>query len=404
MIHILVMATLVSTGAEVQVQHLDGAVERGRLVSLEPDQLSIEIDGVATPIPFSRVLRIVPKQEASPPKDVPQVWVALRDGSRVVGTAYRQSDGLARVVLLGGETLELPTKTVRSVRLHAPAPDLQTQWEGIVAREMKGDAVIVRHPGPSLDYVEGTLGTVTDDKVQFTFDGESASVPRARLEGFLYYTPSHDDAARVICRVADVWGNQWNAVGLKLIGNELRIQAAADVSVALPLEQMAELDFAGENIVYLSDLEPLTLQWTPFLASRTVSTDLSRLFQPRRDRSFSGDKLRLRSSGDTTRVQEYEKGLALHSRTEIVYRLPEGFRRMKAVVGLDGAAGANGSVQLTISGDGQTLLNTAITGQDNPRPLDIDVAGIRRLTILVDFSDGLAIADQLDLCNLRITK
>ena len=50
------------------------------------------------------------------------------------------------------------------------------------------------------------------------------------------------------------------------------------------------------------------------------------------------------------------------------------------------------------------LYRQAISGRDQPRTLDLDISGIRRLRILVDFGERLDIADHLHLCNARILK
>ena len=100
----------------------------------------------------------------------------------------------------------------------------------------------------------------------------------------------------------------------------------------------------------------------------------------------------------------YPKGLALHSRTEIVYRLPARFSRFRAVVGIDDAVRRGGKTRLVIRGDGQELLNAAVAGSDAPRPVDLDLTGVRRLTIVVDFGDSLSAGGYLLLCNARLSK
>ena len=52
----------------------------------------------------------------------------------------------------------------------------------------------------------------------------------------------------------------------------------------------------------------------------------------------------------------------------------------------------------------RSMLDTAVAGNDPPKPIDVDVAGVRRLTILVDFGDSVNVGDQLLLCNARISK
>ena len=124
---------------------------------------------------------------------------------------------------------------------------------------------------------------------------------------------------------------------------------------------------------------------------------MAQFYAPRCDRSFDGGPLQL---GGT----QYRKGLALHGRTEFVYRLPHRFSRFRAVAGIDDAVRPGGRVRLVVRGDGRELLDAAVAGSDPPRPVDLDLTGIRRLTIVVDFGESLSTGDYLLLCNARLSK
>ena len=386
------------------MEKLDGSIVTGQLVALETGELTITTGDGPRTLRTTEILSLAPQPQASPTAVRPQVWLHLTDGSQVRGTTFRESAGTAVVGLLGGDSMELPTRSIRRVRFNPPNDAINNQWDEIVSRQATVDVVIVRRPGANLDYVEGALENVTDQTVRFSFDGDAVDVPRSRLEGLVYFVPEGDSSPRIICRAVDIDGNSWNATSAALSGADLRLRTGADVSLSMPWHRLEKLDFGSGNVIYLSDLEPFQVQWTPLLASTVVSDGLERLFQPRRDQSFSGEELRLRFAKESNRIQEFRKGLAIHSRTELGYRLPNGFRRLTAWVGIDEGADDGGSARLTISGDGQPLLDCVITGQDDPVPIDFDIEGKQRLSILVDFSDDQAIAGQLDLCNIRITK
>ena len=117
---------------------------------------------------------------------------------------------------------------------------------------------------------------------------------------------------------------------------------------------------------------------------------------PKMDRNRNGGPLEV----DGTK---YAKGLCIHSRTTIVYRLRGRFSRFKAVAGIDQEFRDLGNVQLVIHGDDKVLFDAAIAGK-TAKTLDLDVAGVRRLTILVDFGENMDIGDYLDLCGARFEK
>jgi hypothetical protein len=66
--------------------------------------------------------------------------------------------------------------------------------------------------------------------------------------------------------------------------------------------------------------------------------------------------------------------------------------------------GDRGHVRLIVRGDGRILFDAALSGRDPPQPLQINIEGVRRLTILVDYGEDLDVADHLDLANARISK
>ena len=105
------------------------------------------------------------------------------------------------------------------------------------------------------------------------------------------------------------------------------------VKVERPLAEIKSFDFSLGKVQYLSDLKPESVVWTPFFGQGQVSPTLERFYAPRMDRNFESNPLQLEKT-------IYSKGLALHSRTEIVYRLPGAYGRFKAVAGIDDAVAA----------------------------------------------------------------
>jgi hypothetical protein len=180
---------------------------------------------------------------------------------------------------------------------------------------------------------------------------------------------------------------------------------------AWPLDDVQFADFSGGKIKYLSDMEPASQNWSPLVGLPAGLTLASEYGQPRRDHSAFGGKLALlqKTEADddanllSTR-HEFDRGLALRSRTELVYRLPAQFSRFRAVAGIDPAASTSGNVQLAILADDQPLLEAEIASDGPPLPIDLDIAGARRLKILVNFGENQDSGDWLNLCDAKIVK
>jgi hypothetical protein len=156
----------------------------------------------------------------------------------------------------------------------------------------------------------------------------------------------------------------------------------------VPDEQVLSLDFSSGKVRFLSQLEPREVKYTPFF---------DQVWTYCRDRPRDGGSLRLGN-------KEYARGLWIHSRTFLKYRLSGDYRRFQAVMGIDQAVAPLGNVHVVISGDGKTLLESDVRGSDPPQNLDLDVAGVRDLEILVDFGGDLDIADHLDLADAKVVK
>jgi hypothetical protein len=148
------------------------------------------------------------------------------------------------------------------------------------------------------------------------------------------------------------------------------------------------LDFSLGKVRYLSQLEPREVKYTPFF---------DQVWTYYRDRPRDGGMLRLGN-------KEYARGLWIHSRTLLKYRLNAEYRRFQAVMGIDQAVAPLGNVHVVISGDEKVLHQSDVRGTDPPLNLDLDIAGVRELEILVDFGGDLDIADHLDLADAKVIK
>lgn len=393
----LLLTVLLAAGPEVEAQTLDGKTVAGVLAALDAKQATIETPTGKVALEISGLLGLSVKLPAEKKPDAgaaPGAWIELVDGSTFTGRDYAAQGGKARVTLLDGEVLELPTADIATVRLQPAADAIGKEWTRIVGMKIDGDLLVVRKDD-AVDYHKGVLGTVTDKSVDLTLDGEKIPVKRPKVLGVVYYHAGGRELPAQICTVTDAAGAVWSVRGLELT-DKVRWTTVSGVAVARPLAAVAKIDFSAGKVAFLSDLKPESSKYTPFF--NTDKDDVPTLFLPRNDMNQDGKPLKL---GGT----QYAKGLGLHSRTEMVYRLPGRFRQFKAVAGIDdGHREHGGNLVLVIRGDDKVLLETTITGKDEPKPVELDLTGVRRLTILVDFGANLDTGDHLDLCNARIIK
>jgi alpha-galactosidase len=89
--------------------------------------------------------------------------------------------------------------------------------------------------------------------------------------------------------------------------------------------------------------------------------------------------------------KKFERGVGTHANSSVYIDLGGGSDRFLASVGLDDAANGPGSTTFTVVGDGKTLFESGVMKQGNtPKPVDLDVKGIKILELLVDDAgDGI---------------
>lgn len=397
-----VVAVVLVAGAgppQVVVRPLAGPEQTGALKELDSQHMTVTLEGRTQQFTIADLQAVLFSNKSTAGSETERIQVQLLDGSVLASSQYTVADRVATVAV-GDRELKIPTRAVRSVRFDARAKALDGQWQESLAGQFAGDIVVLRRE-TSLDQLEGILHDITSDIVEFEFENETIPVKRTKLEGIVYLNSTTEPLPKVICKVHTIGGTIWCANELRLDGDKLRVVTAGGIASELLLADLARLDFASGNVVYLSDKEPESVQWTPFVASGVAAERLARMFRPRRDRSFEGDALWLGAIGSETR---YSKGLCIHSRTLLTYRVGGEYRKFTAVAGIDSRLQGRGNVQLVIMGDNKTLFQKAISGADAPLMLDLDVQGVQRLKILVDFGQSADIGDHLNLCDARLIK
>jgi len=395
MFTLLLAGILIAAPAEVEVRTLDGPVITGSIVELDAGRLTVKTADGNVSLELGGLTGLLPKSEPVQPGPKPGVWVDLVDGSALVGIDYTASDGRGRLATSDG-IVEIPVADIKAVRLQPQTEATAAEWQRILNRQTDGDLLIVRK-GDAIDYHKGVLGNVTDKIVDFDLDGDVLPVKRSKVHGLIHHHPSGRKLPEVLCTITERSGSRWVVRTVKLAGGSLEWVCVGGLAVTRPLGDVEQVDFSQGKIINLGDLKPQSVDWTPFFATSKPLPALKSLYAPRSNRGLEPDGLRLGG-------KEYRTGLALHGHTKMVYRLPGQFRRFKATIGIDDRVRPHGNARLVIAGDDRVLLEATVKGTDLPKDVDLDITGVRRLSILVDFGEDLGVADHLDLCEARIVK
>ncbi|MCG3137189.1 MAG: hypothetical protein HJJLKODD_01032 [Phycisphaerae bacterium] len=175
----------------------------------------------------------------------------------------------------------------------------------------------------------------------------------------------------------------------RLDAQNIEVEISPDQFITLPLTQVTALQLNNDRVVYLSDLPAPREQNDHFL-------DIS--WPMRLNRSVSNQSLRMNGVG-------FERGIGVRATSRLEYTLTESYAQLQATIGVDDAVRPHGSVVFRVMGDNQELFNSGLlTGRDPPLAISVSLAGISRLTLLVEPGDDLDIADHADWANIRLIK
>ena len=382
--------------ALVDVELLDGRTLSGTLVDVSAEQVVVISAAGEETLPTAGLLALRLNQPPADEATGASVWVELTDGSTLPATRYSVTGANAVIVAIDGSELEVPTRLITAVKLKQQDEEIARQWGQIRQVEAAGDMIVVRNE-KAIDYLEGVLGDVSELTVVFKVDGEEIDVKRARVEGLVYYHSRQTDVPELACVVTGAGGVRFNAQSAKLTGDRLHLVSVSGVPWSPEIKSLERIDFSAGKIQYLSDLAPESVDWNPYFALPGPTEAITQFGQPIRDAAREGGPLQLGG-------KQYQKGLALLSRTEIVYRLTDSFQWFLALAGIDDRVGQHGHVRLIIHGDDRLLYDEVLQGGDDPVPLRLDVAGVRRLKIVVDYGLDMDVADHLDLADARVSK
>lgn len=410
MIQILTTLAIALYSPPLTALSLNGTSTEGTLVSLSAEVLTLQTAKGLRKLPLAELAKIsFTAPEAAAP--APTTWVELVDGTHLAATAYMATGSEAEVRLADGSELRLPLDSVRGVRFRKLAAAQQAEWDHFLLTPARADRLAIRKP-QGIDYLEGVLGNVDHQVVDFELDGEVIPVKRAKIEGVLYAGRSGQERPPAVLELLTHAGSRIPAAEWTATATDLEVRIPAGLRLKWSYDQLQEVDFSTAKIIYLSDLQPVSVQWTPYLPAGGLGDLLERFYRPKTDQPLvrhrnegeSGHLEIANGDGAAAGIESYDRGISLHSRTQVVYEVPRGARRLIARAGIDPSTRFVGHVRLVLLADGRELFAEDISGRGGPRDVSINLQGVRRLELLVDYGENQDVGDHLNFCNARILK
>jgi hypothetical protein len=363
----------------------DGQSAPARLVAADAQwQLTFAAGGKQQVVPAAEVVRW--GDFAEPPAGP---LVVLADGGLLAADAptIAKERLTAESDLLG--TLTIPLQSLAGILLHPPAAG--PQRDRLLVRVVRGGGDADRLILDNGDEVSGLVDGLDADHLRITAEVGPTEVALRRIVAAVFAPtakkPPAAQSFRAWVGLSD--GSRLPVTKLLLSGDAAELTTLGAQTWKVAAKELVAIQPLGGRAVYLSDLKPAAYRQTPYLSLSWPYHD---------DRNVTGGLLR--SGG-----RLYLKGLGVHSAARLSYALDGAYRRFEAKVGIDDSTGGRGSVEFRVLVDGrQRWASGPVRGGAPPAPVSIDLAGGKRLDLVVDYGEGADVLDHADWLDARLVK
>jgi hypothetical protein len=240
--------------------------------------------------------------------------------------------------------------------------------------------------------VKGVATGVADFALGFRYEAQDRKIALSRLLGVVLVrqrsaapdATSFHQTLRLVN--GDVLSGQW----LSMKNGSLSIKTPWEQTLQFSEAAVASIENRNGRVVYLSDLKPAKVEQTPFF---------DRIIPWRGDSALDGGLLKLNDG------QEYAKGIDMHSRCLLEYDLGGEFEQFKARLGFEPMPSPIGRAAVRVIADGRAVYdNPDLRADRKPQDLELDVRGVKRLSLLVDFGQDQDAGDRVVWAEARLLR
>jgi hypothetical protein len=399
----------VASAAEVRL--LNGTVQTGDLVALNEREITVKTASGPVTTALADVLEVKLEAPLGVGKGVKYADVELIDGSLLHCSKFTLKGKEVELTLLSGQKVKVGLDAVHYLLNEAQEEKNRKDWkERFIAQKRTSDLIGVNQGG-TINKLPGTLGEGDAEGGSIMFDLRSAGNPRKvkldNIHGLLFLRTPPANPPAVLCKIYDTADNLVIASGVTMGPTGLSVSTPAGVKLDYQAKLVSRLDFSKGKLTFLSALEPTRVN---------ESSTEERIEHYRKNKNLDDQRIHLRvpkdaqadptkvAPGDTI-IKPFDNGLALHSRTELEYDLAGDYNEFKATIGVDETVGGtDGTVVVTIEGDGRELFTANLTRKDVARTVNLSVKNVNRLRILVASGDLLDLGKHAVLADARVSK
>lgn len=308
-------SALPAASTEVTVTTSDGESVTGGLVEMNGEAIGLDVGTEVRTIPLENASRVNFPHSSLPP--LPTV-VELSGGSIMHVTRVTWDGEELKLTPSRQSSLTLPVSRLKSIRYRTGNPATDPTWLGWREDARRGDRLAVRRDEKTLDSIDGTVVGVGTQTIQFEMGGNTIEAPIAKLEGVLFSAAnSNTGPTSDPIRVVDTSGSQYLAVSVRLApaSDTLEIRLPGEIQHSIPLDQVMSIGFAG-GVLRLVDTEVASSEFNSGSNAARFPAWMENWFEPR-------------ASGEGS---DEEEVILMRSPSEIRFRIPDGYQKLKAAV------------------------------------------------------------------------
>jgi hypothetical protein len=389
---LLALLLCASAGWAAELKTLKQETFTGDLVGISDKEVVIHTANGDVKTPIDQVLTLTFGAQPGAMPNVPWVDVELTDGTELHCAKFSVVKKDVTVTMLAGQTVKFPLASLGSMLGNAHLEKTRKDWADVVEKTSRSKDVLARIATIKDDKTgmeqqvpnaaEGLIGEASEDgsTIRFTLaSGKEGDIPFTTIYGMIFSRKPDPSAAPVICRLTDTHRNLVMVSSAEGTPTGFTVTTPAGAKIEYTPTLVLSMDYSRGKRDYLSAMTPTKVE-EKVAAAANAESDL----HFRTDRSLYDGPLEL---NNTT----YDKGLALHAHSELVYDLNGAYREFHAVVGLDREGQFGRTVLVRIEADGVEVAKLTFTRGDKDKSAPVvvtrNIKDAKKLHVIVTHLD-----------------
>jgi hypothetical protein len=229
--------------------------------------------------------------------------------------------------------------------------------------------------------VSGKITGLDDTSLTFMFRGQERTITRDRVVGVVF---KHDSRPAPLQpgmhQMLVLQGGQALPCEVKSIGTHVTFELIGGGKATPPREVVRAIRVENGRRIDLTNTAPNAEESIPYFGLKLphkVNSD------------FSGNPIKLYDE------KTYDRGLAVHSKSRLHYKLKPNCERFQAKFGLLNPGGKLGNITARVLGNGEVLWQQDnVTAETGVIDVDVPLEFVDRLVLEVDFGEGQNVGDR----------